>query len=401
VKHLGQVAGIDLLRFFAASLVMVYHLGFCSWANPSSPFRHLPGSFEIFAPWAPYLSFGWVGVEIFFVISGFVIANSAEGKSSISFIKSRILRLGPGAWVCSSITLLVALFAWGPSLSLAREYVGSMLFVPIGPWMSGVYWTLGVEIFFYALIFLVLAFNRFRSIEFVFLAIGGVSTAFWLAKGGLHLMPPNIARVVELLERHRLGELLLLQHGCFFAFGGLLWLIYADRLTVFRVAICAFVLSGCLVEIVVKSMATANHMHVAISPVAAVGVWSAAMAVLVVSLPLNKAINARIGPAGSALRTLGLATYPLYLLHDVAGAVAMSALVTHGVGPVAALAITICALVTLAILSERFLEQPLRGLTRQALTLVDAPLKTCVPSLYQGTTPVLQQQPSKSTASQR
>jgi peptidoglycan/LPS O-acetylase OafA/YrhL len=55
----------------------------------------------------PRFHFGWVGVEIFFVISGFVIAFTAEGASSRAFLRSRVLRLVPGPWICATIALVL------------------------------------------------------------------------------------------------------------------------------------------------------------------------------------------------------------------------------------------------------------------------------------------------------
>ena len=52
---------------------------------------------------APWGSFGWIGVEIFFVISGYVIASSAEGAAPRTFLRRRAQRLLPAAWVCATI----------------------------------------------------------------------------------------------------------------------------------------------------------------------------------------------------------------------------------------------------------------------------------------------------------
>lgn len=73
-----HVIGLDALRFIAAMLVVAYHYGFWFWVDPSpvsSPgLQHLISFPELFSS----THFGWVGVQIFFVISGFVIAFSGE-----------------------------------------------------------------------------------------------------------------------------------------------------------------------------------------------------------------------------------------------------------------------------------------------------------------------------------
>ena len=77
---------------------------------------------------------GWVGVEVFFVISGFVIAYSASEKDAARFFRSRLLRLAPAAWSCATITLAVAVLAGVLNVASARiAYIKSMTFFPYGP----------------------------------------------------------------------------------------------------------------------------------------------------------------------------------------------------------------------------------------------------------------------------
>ena len=109
---------LDPLRLGAALSVAVFHLMFWSWAWPSigvpPGFEHYVAADVQFPSAARFTWFGWVGVEIFFVISGFVIANSASKSSAIEFLFSRALRLYPAVWVCSTATFIVLLlFAGG------------------------------------------------------------------------------------------------------------------------------------------------------------------------------------------------------------------------------------------------------------------------------------------------
>src|ERR1700750_2863052 len=126
---------LDPLRFAAALGAAVLHLTFWSWAG-SSPgvapgFEHCVSAGLQFQSAAPFTWFGWVGVEIFFVISGFVIANSAAKSSPSEFLRGRALRLYPAVWVCATLTFLVLLlFASGSGLELGGTKHKVMLVLP-------------------------------------------------------------------------------------------------------------------------------------------------------------------------------------------------------------------------------------------------------------------------------
>lgn len=92
--------GLDIIRFAAAAMVMVFHLGYWSWVSAGTPAGIIAG--RVAYPELSVLSCGWVGVEIVFVLSGFVIAYSPENASTISFVQGRSLRLAPAAWLCAT-----------------------------------------------------------------------------------------------------------------------------------------------------------------------------------------------------------------------------------------------------------------------------------------------------------
>jgi len=149
-------SGLDGLRFFAAVIVCLYHIAFLSWIKPDSAAAIISDNAYQFADFSGLLSVGWVGVEIFFVISGFVITFSAD-VGAWHFLRSRILRLYPAVWFCAPISLLISLFYGAFSISeVPTRIVRSMLLWPKGNWVDGVYWTLGIEMSFYFLIFLLL-----------------------------------------------------------------------------------------------------------------------------------------------------------------------------------------------------------------------------------------------------
>ena len=73
------------LRVFMFSLIC------CTGRHPKRLMPNRPSFPEL----TPIAWVGWVGVEIFFELSGFVIAYSAEGASAFVFFRSRFFRLMP------------------------------------------------------------------------------------------------------------------------------------------------------------------------------------------------------------------------------------------------------------------------------------------------------------------
>src|SRR5688500_9785081 len=79
----ARVPVLDLLRLAAVVAVILYHYGF--WGPVSAT-----GISQVALPaLAPVGQYGFLGVSVFFAISGFVIAYSAEGQSWIGFIIAR------------------------------------------------------------------------------------------------------------------------------------------------------------------------------------------------------------------------------------------------------------------------------------------------------------------------
>ena len=137
---------LDLLRFCAAAAVVVYH--FKSVYIASLPAGSALGG-EIYA----VTKFGYLGVDLFFLISGFVILLSASDRDAARFAIARFLRVYPTLWVCASLTALACLLLlgsksdvglgdWAISLSLLNPYFDR-------PYVDGVYWTLLIELKFY------------------------------------------------------------------------------------------------------------------------------------------------------------------------------------------------------------------------------------------------------------
>ena len=163
-----RIPELDLLRFIAAAAVVLFHA--THW--PSQPNLLT----QVFA-------FGAMGVPLFFMISGFVILMTAQNRSGIEFINSRIARLYPSFWIAvllSSLALTVLAHKPPPAATIAANLT-MQPHVFDQPYIDMVYWTLVVEMKFYALTWLVIVTRQMKRVEILlglWLAITAV--AIWV-----------------------------------------------------------------------------------------------------------------------------------------------------------------------------------------------------------------------------
>lgn len=146
---------LDGLRGIAILLVVLFHA--YSLSPELYPFENQFANL-------PIVNSGWVGVQLFFMISGFVIALSLYGsRSFFSFLGRRWLRLFPAMLILSLVSY-GASFLWpdrpirNPEL---RDLLPGITFLEPGLWarligspapmLEGSFWTLYVEVKFYLL----------------------------------------------------------------------------------------------------------------------------------------------------------------------------------------------------------------------------------------------------------
>ncbi|HWA44312.1 MAG TPA: acyltransferase [Hypericibacter adhaerens] len=176
-----------------------------------------------------YLYVGAIGVFLFFMISGFVMALQT-GQPARRFALHRLLRIYPGYLLASLVNLLLlALFL--PGALQDPRFEISLLLLPSGslsPMLQVPYWSLIYEIVFYFLLFLAIALKLRPAIQTAFMLVWAllilmapalsVRSDFWASAGaGTILFSP--------FNLYFIGGFLLcgaLQHGRRFALA--LWL---------------------------------------------------------------------------------------------------------------------------------------------------------------------------------
>ena len=351
----SYVWGIDVVRFCAAIGVAAFHL---SWHRPD--YSHA-------------CAIGWIGVQVFFVISGLVIAQSANGVAPLKFLKGRIARLYPASWCCLALSVIAMLLFPGVAreagvwLSVKTEAVFWSALLLHGGFVGGAYWTLPIEIAFYGMVFGVLVAGHFRNIEVIALSMVCYSSWYIVAL---------LARRFQLIEGVWLDfgygplNMTLLRHGPYFALGIFIWLKLRGLLSragFFGIVAACGLAAG---EIVERSIELSLKFNPPLAWHGLAGSAFATWTIATMALFLAGKYN-RLFPHNAALRRVvrlvGLMTYPYYLLHETVGGTTMGILLGSGMPTPAAHIVALFVVAIFSILVVTRMESFVRRITSRAM----------------------------------
>jgi peptidoglycan/LPS O-acetylase OafA/YrhL len=175
----GTFFNIQILRGIAACMVVTYH-STLTWCRLTS------GSYSL--AWFG----GASGVDIFFVISGFVMAISAIGRgggviAALKFFKRRVIRVMPLYWLTTTLILTVNAVNILPLSSMwtqvsLKQKILSYLLIPYQPSASPLIqhaWTLSYEMFFYLCLAIVIVTKKNAAIVLTILLSALVILGFF------------------------------------------------------------------------------------------------------------------------------------------------------------------------------------------------------------------------------
>jgi peptidoglycan/LPS O-acetylase OafA/YrhL len=322
----NRLQGLDALRGIAAIAVVLTHytFGFSIFIQ-----AHRPGLlFNVIN--------GHFGVNLFFIISGFVIFMTLERSANLSdFSISRFARLWPAYLACGGLTgLLIWLMRFNPNHLTMRDSMLNVLMVNklLGiVAIDGSYWTLTFEVLFYAGAAIVFFGLRVRRIEWACLA--------WLALA-------LVARISGFNATHlRLGVLLGVEYCHFFILGMMIYRVSQRQHT--RLTVITIVLAY-LMTIFGPDYNPANirlWQYMLMSACFALTVW------LVVEKKL-RFLN--VWP----LLFLGEISYSLYLIHQVAGYWVIQKLEGLGWNPNIVLLVSVMCAIAVATGVRKLVEVP-------------------------------------------
>lgn len=317
-----RLVEVDALRGVAALSVVLFHFT-----------THFSELFK--PPVAPALSLpgGQYGVNLFFIISGFVIFMTLERTRRPSdFVVSRFSRLFPAYW--ASIALTFSITHWlglpgklvGAGSALANMLMLHGLFRV--PHVDGVYWTLEVELLFYCGMLLLYRLNRLGHIHQALLAMLLLRFVYFGA-----------SKLFDVDLSWTLSRLLILNYIPWFALGISIYLVVHAHARRSRwplvTAVCAV-----LTLLVTESLFSA--------------VLAVALAGLVFVAASGRAAWLRLPP----LVWLGTISYPLYLLHENIGWSVQLRMLGLGLPIDVAVAGALLVSLALATMLTRWVEQP-------------------------------------------
>lgn len=344
----SRVNELDLLRFLAAMSVVFFHLAFRGAAADNYTVALVP-------QYSKYAQYGYLGVELFFMISGFVILMSASHGGLRAFVASRISRLFPAFWVCCTATFFVTVFFGAPRFSATYQQYAINMTMLSGffgiPSIDGVYWSLFVELRFYALIALVLYLNKIEHIEKLLVA--------WLiATCALEIVPIG-----------RLRFAVIADYSPLFIGGAISYLIWRDGANIRRLLTFAICFALTAYQSIARLDSLESAYKVTFHKPTVLGLIACCfIALLLVGLKKTSILGKR------SWQVLGALTYPLYLLHQNIGYIAFNSFPspTH---PIFVFVSTILGLLTISYGVHYFVERkyakPLHRLVTQVWSQVE------------------------------
>ena len=310
----NRIPELEALRGIAALSVVLFHYTRFFRSNLQYDFSPI---FDF--------QYGHHGVELFFMISGFVIFMSLDRIQSVKeFMYKRFVRLYPTYWICLSITLLFLLVDNTNqfSFSLRDKILNVLMFQNLlnVPNVDGSYWSLLPELCFYVMMIFLWRCNLIKNIFSV--------SIFWLILMYVALLRPSI-----------LDVLLNLKFGVFFILGIMFNLLHQNKNQYYPhlIIIITLVSVFFIRESVEVSLFTAFFIF---------------LFYLLVYQKLSFLDH-------SVFIFLGKISYPLYLLHQTIGFILIYNLIRFGIPHSVSILMVTSFCIGLSFLVYKYLELPI------------------------------------------
>lgn len=348
-----RLVELDALRFVAAFAVMSFHY----LAASRSLWNEHPTT--LFSEVNRVTTLGILGVELFFLISGFVILMSVWGRTIGQFTISRVARLYPAYWFAVLVIFILYRFSgvsgFNPKLDDGEYLLNlTMLQGAFGVGHAGsVFWSLWVELRFYVLVAVFSLFGITVRRCLVFMGS-------WFA----------LALAAEFTQNEVLVFVFLPRQASYFIGGMAFYLIYrfgARAWGPWLFVAASFAMSLYVAQLRVGSRVDMIGLKHFPAPPEGVIIAITLIYLLMAAVALGWLRRLTWRP----LITVGALTYPLYLLHQNVSAVLIPAY-RDELNPWVLAAITMGVSIALAYLVYRIVDKPGQRLLKSALEALRA-----------------------------
>ncbi len=329
-----RIKELDAFRGIAALSVVLYHY--------TTVYHDNFGVSSLF-----YIKYGWLGVPLFFILSGFVITLTIQRcKSPLQFLSKRFIRLYPTYWICISITLLIIYISKSQSLHLMFDrplldiILNYTMFHELLKFhhVDGAYWSLLPELLFYLLMAVLFAIKKLDNIL--------------VYNGGLLL----IVCIHYFFPIPIIGRLLDLHY------------------------VLLFMIGICFYKIYTSTGKTPWYLHVLIAANLVLGIFLYAIirphldiTVLYITFPMIVLLfYGFVYQKFTALGTikpllfLGVISYPLYLIHQIIGFIFMLFFDQYMIRELSIIS-TVSVSILLATVITFYIEPPLKGFLKRII----------------------------------
>ncbi|MGW4702924.1 acyltransferase family protein [Streptomyces sp. NPDC004285] len=341
-KRPPRLHALDGIRLVAALMVVGYHYTARGGGWPTPVREIFPETFRLSA-------YGYLGVQLFFLISGFVVCLSAWNRPVKTFFVSRVVRLYPAYWFAVIATTVTVMVIPGGRRHLPwNDILTNMTMLQQAFWVphvDSVYWTLFTELRFYLLFTLVAWWGLTYKRVLLFCCVWGAATLV-VAKA-----PPGPLRM-----------LLIPEYSWFFIAGMAFYLMYRFRPNLMLFGIVGICFCASLAPTIneFKHLTPFLGRRAAWPVIVLLAVFFGVMA-LIATGRLNR-VQWRWLPV------LGALTYPLYLLHQVIGWELISFFAPRElVSPWALVGLLVLGMLVLSYLVNKLVETPLSSYLKRGL----------------------------------
>lgn len=323
---------LDILRFFAAiSVLMLHYFSVAVSQNTDWISR--------------YITHGYLGVELFFIISGFVIFFSLQ-KPIKEYALGRFIRLYPLFWILCTITYIITLI-WTPDTALSLKHFFMNLLIindnKVAFLVDGVYWTLTQELIFYTMIGFFVYFFSLKRIEWFF---------------GIWLLTVFLTFYFG-FENSFITKIALTRYATFFSIGGLTALIYSQKDAIQKSIHMTYIRYGLLFSSLLLIPYVSEKLKVSTAYATnKFGVFNhdsyIFLSILILlffsGILINNKINNKKLIKISLM--LGAMTYPLYLIHSKIGSIVIGFFESFGQISVVSISVAICMVLASYVISR-------------------------------------------------